>query len=99
MTGWHVGGAALLVTLNPDVPPPPPPIARQAKELEELCAAQQNSLEEGEEKFRALQDEQDQLHHAALAAKAQLVTAQAQVRQGRAGQIAGHSWAACMCIV
>lgn len=52
----------------------------QVKELEELCAAQQNSLEEGEEKFRALQDEQDQLHHAALAAKAQLVTAQAQVR-------------------
>lgn len=51
----------------------------QVKELEELCAAQQNSLEEGEEKFRALQDEQDQLHHTALAAKAQLVTAQAQV--------------------
>lgn len=61
---------------------PPPILAStllQAKELEELCAAQQNSLEEGEEKFRALQDEQDQLHHAALAAKAQLVTAQAQV--------------------
>jgi hypothetical protein len=52
----------------------------QVKDLEELCAAQQNSLEEGEEKFRALQDEQDQLHHTALAAKAQLVTAQAQVR-------------------
>jgi hypothetical protein len=50
------------------------------KDLEELCTAQQNSLEEGEEKYRALQDEQDQLHHTALAAKAQLVTAQAQVR-------------------
>lgn len=56
----------------------------QVKDLEELCAAQQNSLEEGEEKFRALQDEQDQLHHTALAAKAQLVTAQAQVC-GRVG--------------
>lgn len=52
----------------------------QVKELEELCGAQQNSLEEAEEKFRVLQQEHDALHHAALAAKAQLVTAQAQVR-------------------
>jgi len=65
---------------TPYLSPPP-----QTKELEELCAAQQNSLEEGEEKFRALQNEQDQLHHAALAAKAQLVTAQAQVGTGGPG--------------
>lgn len=51
----------------------------QTKELEDLCAAQQNSLEEGEERFRTMQNEHDQLHHAALASKAQLVTAQAQV--------------------
>lgn len=51
----------------------------QCKELEDLCAAQQNSLEEGEERYRSLQEQQDQLHHAALASKAQLVTAQAQV--------------------
>jgi hypothetical protein len=49
------------------------------RELEELCSAQQNSLEEGEERFRGLQQEQDKLRHAALQSKAQLVTAQAQV--------------------
>jgi hypothetical protein len=52
----------------------------QVKELDELCSAQQNSLEEAEERFRGMQQEQDQLHHTALASKAQLVTAQAQVR-------------------
>lgn len=52
----------------------------QVKELEELCGAQQNSLEEAEERHRMLQQEHDALHHTALAAKAQLVTAQAQVR-------------------
>jgi adenine-specific DNA methylase len=52
----------------------------QVKELEELCGAQQNSLEEAEERYRRLQQEHDELHHTALAAKAQLVTAQAQVR-------------------
>lgn len=51
----------------------------QAKELEELAAAQQNSLEEAEERHRDMQQAHDKLHHAALAAKAQLVTAQAQV--------------------
>lgn len=53
--------------------------APQVKELEELCGAQQNSLEESEERYRGLQQEHDELHHTALAAKAQLVTAQAQV--------------------
>jgi hypothetical protein len=58
----------------------------QVKELEELCGAQQNSLEESEERYRGLQQEHDELHHTALAAKAQLVTAQAQVgaQQGAA---------------
>lgn len=51
----------------------------QTKELEELAGAQQNSLEEAEERYRDMQREQDELHHSALAAKAQLVTAQAQV--------------------
>lgn len=54
----------------------------QAKELEDLAAAQQNSLEEAEERYRDLQQEHDELHHTALAAKAQLVTAQAQVCTG-----------------
>lgn len=52
----------------------------QIQELEALCGAQQNSLEEAEERFRALSDAHDALRHQALTAKAQLVTAQAQVR-------------------
>eukprot|EP00775_Hariotina_reticulata_P000239 gene239-444_t len=59
-------------------------LRKQMRELEELCSAQQNSLEEGEERFRALQQEQDKLRHAALQSKAQLVTAQAQLAEGRA---------------
>ena len=51
-------------------------------ELETLCAAQQGSLEEGEERFRSLSDSHDALRHANLQAKAQLVTAQAQVGPG-----------------
>ncbi|WIA41488.1 hypothetical protein OEZ86_008863 [Tetradesmus obliquus] len=58
-------------------------LMKQVKELEELCGAQQNSLEESEERYRGLQQEHDELHHTALAAKAQLVTAQAQLAEAR----------------
>lgn len=52
-----------------------------------LCGSQQGSLEEGEERYRALADTHDALRHAGLQAKAQLVTVQAQVRArgGREG--------------
>jgi len=62
---------------------------KQVQELEALCAAQQNSLEEGEERFRTLSDSHDALRHAGLQAKAQLVTAQAQVRRCRCGHGGG----------
>jgi hypothetical protein len=58
-------------------PSPSPQIA----ELESLCAAQQSSLEESEERLRRLADSRDTLRHASLQTKAQLVTAQAQVRR------------------
>lgn len=55
-------------------------LAKQIKELESLCSAQQSSLEEAEERYRGLADTHDALRHTNLQAKAQLVTAQAQVR-------------------
>jgi chromosome segregation ATPase len=61
-------------------------LSKQIQELERLCAAQQNSLEEGEERYRKLADGHDALRHAGLQAKAQLVTAQAQVGELRAAR-------------
>ncbi|KAI8468966.1 MAG: hypothetical protein J3K34DRAFT_292723 [Monoraphidium minutum] len=58
-------------------------LTKQISEVESLCGAQQASLEEAEERYRALADEQDALRHAGLTAKAQLVTAQAQVSELR----------------
>jgi chromosome segregation ATPase len=61
---------------------PLPFATRQIAELESLCAAQQSSLEEAEERLRRLADSRDSLRHASLQTKAQLVTAQAQVGKG-----------------
>jgi hypothetical protein len=63
----------------------PTPFQRlpQIRELEGLCAAQQASLEEAEERYRSLADSRDSLRHASLQAKAQLVTTQAQCAELR----------------
>jgi hypothetical protein len=59
----------------------------QVKALEDLCGEQQNSLEEAEERLRNLTSEQDELRTSLVAAKTQLVSAQAQVwgEGGRGG--------------
>jgi phage shock protein A len=66
-------------------------VSLQVKALEELCTAQQNSLEESEEKYRKLTESHDALHHCNLQYKAQLVTAQAQVRQILSGYSFGKA--------
>ena len=87
-TAWVVLPPPLLLPLlyDPSLPAPltggrggvcsPPQIG----ELEALCAEQQNSLEEAEERHRAVADAHDALRHAGLQAKAQLITAQTQAR-------------------
>ena len=57
---------------------PPPPA--QIGDLESMCTSQHSKLEEADERYRTLADAHDALRHSALNAKAQLVTAQAQVR-------------------
>ena len=57
-------------------PPPPAPIGDRVS----LCTSQHSKLEEADERYRTLADAHDALRHSALNAKAQLVTAQAQVR-------------------
>lgn len=66
-------------------------LSKQIGELEALCADQQTSLEEGEERYRRLADTHDALRHAGLQAKAQLITAQSQVRRWGAWEQC-HPW-------
>lgn len=60
--------------------------ALQLRENEELCTAQQNSLEECEERFRGMQDARDDLQHRSIALKAAVLNATKEASEARAAQ-------------